>query len=91
LSLLAEVLHALPAIATDTTGFCQPGYPNAITEPDVRDRPPLRDHAPNNFMTGRDRKVEVWQLSVQHVKIGATYPACEDFNEDLVLLRRGAR
>jgi hypothetical protein len=42
-------------------------------------------------MTWRDRKVEVWQLSVQHVKIGATYPACEDFNEDLVLLRRRAR
>jgi hypothetical protein len=83
---VSEVLHALAAIATDTTGFCQPGYPDAITELDVRDRPSLCDHAPDNFMTRRDRKVEVWQLSVQHVKIGATYAACEDFNEDLVLL-----
>src|SRR6185437_5106624 len=87
-SVLAEVLLTGAAIAAESAGPGEPGDTHPVARPIAGDRrPDLGDRA-DDLVAGRDGVVDVGQLAVQEVQIGAADAAGLYRDADLVLAGR---
>src|SRR6516165_11225358 len=88
---VAEIFPSLPAIPAMPAGLAKPG--NTDAPANLKSCGVTAHHvdSPDDFVAGDNRKLRIWQLAVDDVKIGAAHAAGGDANPYLPRSRLGIR
>src|ERR1700687_1817931 len=86
---VAEIFHALPAVAADAAGISKPGYADAVADPVGCDVRPEKVDAADDFVAGNYRIFDAGQFGIDDVKFGPAHAACAYFDANLSFAGKG--
>ena len=69
--LVAQVLAPGAAVGTDAAGIAEPRHADALTHREAGYALPDRRDPPDDLMARHDRQFRVFQVAIDHMKIGA--------------------